>query len=141
MRSDDAPWSPPGPMKLIREREHMAFPGTICTEYEAGVYDIVAQPGDPEGHVLKVLQISRGDGLACSDWRDKQWIKNQIAGRQAFAVEVYPPEDRVNDPSNASYLWVLGRAFQQTMFQRAIKLDPEDPMSLAPQRAWAGPKE
>lgn len=40
-------------------------------------------------------------------WTDKQWIKCQIAGDDAFAVEIFPAKNRVIDAANMYHLWVL----------------------------------
>lgn len=42
-------------------------------------------------------------------WPDKQWIKDQIAGRERVAIEVFPPADDVVDAANMYHLWVLPR--------------------------------
>ena len=52
-----------------------------------------------------VLLISHADGSARHDWREFQRIKSELWGAEAEAVEVYPAESRVNDPSNGFFLW------------------------------------
>lgn len=39
------------------------------------------------------------------DWREYQQIKNDLVGPEWEAVELYPAESRLVDPSNAFYLW------------------------------------
>jgi len=51
------------------------------------------------------LGISYADGTATHDWRDFQWIKNQLAGAECEAFELYPAESRLLDPSNYYILW------------------------------------
>jgi len=46
------------------------------------------------------LGISSHDGTARHDWRDFQAIKNQLAGEECEAIELYPAESRRLDPSN-----------------------------------------
>ncbi len=41
------------------------------------------------------------------DWRDKMRIKNEIAGRESEAVEIYPAMSRVVDSANQYHLWCL----------------------------------
>ena len=41
------------------------------------------------------------------DWRHFQQIKNEIAGEEREAVEIYPAESRKVDTSNKWHLWVL----------------------------------
>jgi hypothetical protein len=43
----------------------------------------------------------------CSDWRDKQDIKDKIVGTEWEAAELYPAESRVQDEGNWSHLWVM----------------------------------
>ena len=45
------------------------------------------------------------DQSAHHDWRDFQRIKNDIVGPEYEAVELYPAESRLLDPSNRFYLW------------------------------------
>lgn len=52
-----------------------------------------------------VLGIASHDGTARHDWRDFQAIKNQLAGPECEAFELYPAESRLLDPSNYYSLW------------------------------------
>lgn len=51
------------------------------------------------------IGINAHDGTARHDWRDFQAIKNQIAGPECEAFELYPAESRLIDPSNYFTLW------------------------------------
>ena len=51
------------------------------------------------------IGIHTHDGTARHDWREFQWIKNQIAGEECEAFELYPAESRLLDPSNYYTLW------------------------------------
>ena len=53
------------------------------------------------------LSIRRNDREPCDSWRDFQEIKNQIAGPEREAVQLYPAEGRLVDTSNQYHLWVL----------------------------------
>jgi hypothetical protein len=78
------------------------------------------------------LGISNYDQTARHDWRHFQEIKNQLAGPDWEAIEVYPAEDRLVDPSNEFLLWC---------FRVTIKVGPRSRNvlsareSFAPQRA------
>jgi hypothetical protein len=52
------------------------------------------------------LNIRRRDGGMVRDWRHFQEIKNQIAGPEREAVELYPAESRKVDTTNKWHLWV-----------------------------------
>lgn len=51
------------------------------------------------------LSIRRNDRGWPRDWRDFQRIKNQLAGADAEAVELYPAESRLVDTANQFWLW------------------------------------
>jgi hypothetical protein len=53
------------------------------------------------------INIRRRDGAAIFDWRHRQWIKNQLAGEECEAFEVYPAESRLVDTSNKYHLWAF----------------------------------
>ena len=53
------------------------------------------------------LSIKRNDQREIKDWRDLQRIKNEIAGPECEAVELYPQESRLVDTSNQYHLWCL----------------------------------
>jgi hypothetical protein len=46
------------------------------------------------------------------DWRDMQQIKNDVCGESWEAIELYPDETRLVDPSNARYLFASPRRFR-----------------------------
>ena len=53
------------------------------------------------------LNIRRRDGGMFKDWRHFQQIKNEIAGPEREAIELYPAESRKVDTTNKWHLWVL----------------------------------
>lgn len=57
------------------------------------------------------LSIHRRDRKPLRDWRHMQAIKNDVAGHDRVAVEVYPAEDDLVDTSNEYHLWVLPAGF------------------------------
>ena len=83
------------------------------------------------------LGISATDGSARHDWRDFQAIKNQLAGEECEAFELYPAESRLMDPSNYYTLWCFPGL-------KRIKVGIDEPRrvydadeALAPQRGFA----
>jgi hypothetical protein len=56
---------------------------------------------------VSCLSIRRNDRKPVRDWRDFQFIKNQIAGEDVEAVELYPKQDRVVDTANQYFLWCM----------------------------------
>lgn len=59
------------------------------------------------GGPYAVIGISAVDETAKHDWRDFQRIKNDLVGEEWEAVELYPAESRLIDPSNRFYLWCV----------------------------------
>jgi hypothetical protein len=59
-----------------------------------------------DGSVV-VLSVRRNDRRALHDWRDMQRIKNEVAGVEVEAVELYPAQSRLMDTANQYYLWCL----------------------------------
>jgi len=53
------------------------------------------------------LSIHRLDRKPIRDWRHLQAIKNEVAGPERTAIELFPPESQLVDTSNEFHLWVL----------------------------------
>lgn len=53
------------------------------------------------------LTFKRNDRAAVRDWRHFQAIKNEVAGPQREAIEIYPIESELVDAANEYHLWVL----------------------------------
>lgn len=51
------------------------------------------------------IGIHSSDGSARHDWRDFQNIKNDVHHAEWEAIELYPAESRLLDPSNYYMLW------------------------------------
>lgn len=82
------------------------------------------------------LGINAHDGTARHDWREFQSIKNQLAGPECEAFELYPAESRLMDPSNYYSLWCfpgLKRIKVGVNQERRVWNADE---ALAPQRAY-----
>jgi hypothetical protein len=88
-------------------------------------------PSAPAGIVLG---ISCHDGEARHDWREFQRIKNDIAGPEWEAVELYPAESRLLDPSNYYSLWCFPKVPLGKHYGRVIAAPYN---CIAPQRGWA----
>lgn len=59
------------------------------------------------GHGALHLSFHRHDRAAIRDWRHFQAIKNEIAGAERLAIEVFPPESMLVDAANEYHLWVF----------------------------------
>ena len=74
--------------------------------YTNDIYQVQVSPTGVNADYLH-LNIRRRDGGMVKDWRHFQQIKNEIAGPEREAVEIYPAESRLVDTSNKWHLWVL----------------------------------
>lgn len=77
------------------------------------------------------LSIRRQDRQPCRDWRDFQRIKNQLAGPEWEAMEIYPAESRLVDMANQYHLWCfafeLGVGFQNRLVGNQAQADIMSP--------------
>ena len=80
------------------------YEGWECAEYYGSVrrFDTGFAIG---GGPFVVIGITATDESARHDWREYQQIKNWIVGEDWEAVELYPAESRLVDPSNRFYLF------------------------------------
>lgn len=74
--------------------------------------------------VVYLLSIHRRDGQPERDWPALHRIKNELAGPDITAIEIYPPADEVVDFANAYHLWCCPPGFRM-------------PVSLHPKAALA----
>jgi hypothetical protein len=95
-------------------------------------------PKDPvfrsDGGVIQ-LGISSLDGTARHDWRDFQAVKNQLAGPECEAFELYPAESRLLDPSNYYTLWCFPGVKRLKVGNETHEVLDGD-VALAPQRSF-----
>jgi hypothetical protein len=105
--------------------------------WENDLYEVTARPHDNGwplgGGPWAQLGISCHDGEPRHDWRDFQAIKNQLCGEEWEAIELYPAESRLLDPSNYYILWCAPMIHIGKNVGRTI-MHPDN--CLAPQRGW-----
>jgi hypothetical protein len=77
-----------------------------CRYYVNDLYQVQVRPYGKQGSMLH-LNIRRRDGGMFKDWRHFQQIKNEIAGPECEAIELYPAESRKVDTTNKWHLWVF----------------------------------
>jgi hypothetical protein len=81
--------------------------GTAGAEYYINaLYQVQVMPTGPDEGMLH-LCIRRRDGAAIFDWRHMQQIKNELAGPEREALQLFPADSRLVDASNKYHLWVL----------------------------------
>ena len=84
-------------MKLFVEGKEAKTGGRM--HYNDRYTAIVYQRGE-----MTELSIRRNDRKPSMDWRDMQWIKNQLLGPEIEAVQIFPAESRLMDAANQYYL-------------------------------------
>lgn len=80
-----------------------------------------------------LLCIHCEDGEPRHDWRIFQQIKNQLCGPEWEAIELYPAESRLLDPSNLFMLWCAPSIPIGKFEGRRINSSEN---CIAPQRDW-----
>ena len=106
-----SPWEPLEP-KLLTRDQRACFEG-LGNFAGAWVNNILSVQGyrrEAWGGVMQ-LAVRRHDEVEIAGWDILQRVKNEIAGVEAVAVEVYPPQGEVVDQANMRHLWVLPDGF------------------------------
>lgn len=79
-----------------------------CKVYVNATYQVLVRDnGTGAFGPMLHLSIKRRDQKPIRDWRDFQRIKNELAGPDAEAVELFPAESRLVDTANQYHLWVF----------------------------------
>lgn len=86
---------------------------------------------DHEGVDYLLLSIRREDRKPIADWRDLQWIKNQLLGPEQEMVQLFPAESRLVDTSNQFWFifypnrrWPFG--FQDRLVAEKLRVKVPD---------------
>ena len=102
-------------MDFERRDDWLAKGRSICGAIEAvyadGEFIVEVHSKDNPVPFKCRLVIKRYDKAPIRNWRELQNIKNQIAGVDATAIEIYPPESEVTDTANIYHLWVLADGY------------------------------
>jgi hypothetical protein len=64
-----------------------------------------------EDGTIEHLSIKRLDRQPDIPWRDLQRLKNEVAGEDVEAIEIYPAESRLVDTANQRWLWCFPPGF------------------------------
>jgi len=102
------------------------YSASVCRRIGIGYFDSFKEVynGVTDNEIIWI-SYHRRDRQPVHDWRDIQNIKNDIAGKDWEAVEVFPSESRLVDTSNEYHLfalktiplgWYIGRAIQTHEF-------------------------
>ncbi len=121
--------------------KEMAESDPDCKCFENDLYDVTlrmfetgwALSPDKKGK-WAVIGISAKDGTPRHDWREFQKIKNDLVGTNWEAIELYPDEQRLLDPSNYYMLWCAPKIPIGKYNGREIH---NEQTCIAPQRPFA----
>lgn len=91
--------------RLVREHNRSDY--YVNNLYQVMVTELTDDYGMGGGPGMLHINIRRRDGSMFKDWQHFQQIKNEIAGPEREAVEIYPAESRLTDTSNKWHLWVM----------------------------------
>lgn len=82
----------------------------VESTFRNGVFAVLQRKVEtPWGEVVH-LAVRNVEGTGIS-WADKQRIKNEIAGYERTAVEVFPAARDLVDEANMYHLWILPEGF------------------------------
>lgn len=128
----------PSPVWQPMAKTDLSYPEPGVEIWENEIYSVTVrrQPsGWPmgAGGAWVQLGVHAHDGSARHDWREYQKIKNDICGPEWEAIELYPAESRLLDPSNYYMLWCAKRINIGKFGRRSVINTGE---CIAPQRGW-----
>jgi len=79
--------------------------GTAAWYYNGKYQVTVRKELDHTGAPVVCLSVRREDRKPIADWRDMQWVKNQLLGPEEEMMQVFPAESRLVDTSNQYWFW------------------------------------
>ncbi len=82
-------------------------------------------PTEPNGLHLSMRTVENDTR---HDWREMQRVKNELAGPDWEAMELYPAEERVVDTANQYHLWCVPYRIGMGFNTRFVR-DADDPLS------------
>lgn len=78
----------------------------LNNRYSVQVSDYKSKDG-----VIVHLWVRHHTGIMPSSWSDLQRIKNEIAGKDCVALEVYPRDEDLVDSANIAHIWVMPKDY------------------------------
>lgn len=78
--------------------------------------------------LVEQLAIRRCDGQEIGSWDELQVLKNELAGPERVAIEVYPAMSELVNKQNVRHLWVLPEGFRLPIPPPDVKVFFVDPV-------------
>lgn len=79
--------------------------GPLIMFKKNSIYSVQVYDWKSSGMLL--AGIRRHDQKPCCPWIHKQKIKNELFGKERFAVEIFPEESKLVDEANIYWLWIF----------------------------------
>lgn len=90
------------------------WPADFTTAHRNNVFSVLDRTLPDGTRHLAITSLS----AARPTWPEMQRIKDEIAGPEATAVEVYPPQAEIVDHADMYHLWVLPAPLPFSLFPR-----------------------
>ena len=117
----------------IAEHLKLASEVWLNNQYMATVYRF--RDGKPDVQCLSIRRLER---MAIDNWRHKQRIKNEIAGPDVDAFELYPMRSRTVDQANQYWVWCMrpGVELPVGFSERTVSGDVDERFPMSRQRPF-----
>ena len=106
-----------GPWKVVELPEGVpnsnGWGREIRRAHVGGVFSVLERTTHGAIH----LAVSSLTGIRPT-WHEMQRIKNELAGKDATAVEVYPPDNEKVDGADCFHIWVLPYALPFSIWEK-----------------------
>ena len=125
----------------MRVQSQLQATGTTVWENNRYLVHREPVPSDQHGfgdNEVVWLSIKARDDTARHDWREFQWIKNELCGEEWEAIELYPSEKRMVDSVNQFHLWCLSPPAVFPIGWWSRKVVEENTSAYGSQRQWEG---
>ena len=125
---------------LVKLEKSMQEKGT--TVWENNRYLVHREPVPSNehgfGNEVEVIWLSMKalDDSARHDWREFQWIKNELCGEDWEGFELYPSEERLIDSVNQFHLWCLAPPARVPIGWWGRSVVEENTTKYGSQRKW-----
>tara|TARA_R110002020_G_scaffold185640_3_gene383359 strand:+ start:1033 stop:1617 length:585 start_codon:yes stop_codon:yes gene_type:complete len=125
---------------LVKLEKSMQAKGTTVWENNRYLVHREPVPSDEHnfGNETEViwLSIKARDDSARHDWREFQWIKNELCGEDWEGFELYPSEERLIDSVNQFHLWCLAPPARFPIGWWGRSVVEENTTNYGSQRKW-----
>lgn len=83
----------------------------ISRAYKNDIYSVQVYVNETEWGTVDQFVIRRHDEHPIHSWSELQRIKDELAGADRTAIEVFPAQRDLVDVANLYHLWVLPEGF------------------------------